>query len=103
MGKHVPPVRVEWSTPCSSGISSHQLCRRVDKLDVYEVDKYYRQMAKAPSLDRIQVNVRISQELARSLDEKRVQLQKTQGAIPSRSDVVRMAIEAFVAKPEKKR
>lgn len=49
-------------------------------------------------MDRIQVNVRMSEELARLLDQKRIELQKTLGFIPSRSEVIRMAIEAYLAK-----
>jgi Arc/MetJ-type ribon-helix-helix transcriptional regulator len=49
-------------------------------------------------MDRVQVNVRITEELARLLDQKRIDLQKSLGAIPSRSEVIRMAIEAYLTK-----
>ncbi len=48
-------------------------------------------------MDRVQVNVRITEFLAAQIDQKRIELQKKEGRIPSRSDIVRKAIEAFVA------
>ena len=52
--------------------------------------------------DRVQINVRISPELARLLDSKRIELQSELDKIPSRSDVVRMALEEYVGKSKKK-
>ena len=46
--------------------------------------------------ERIQVNVRVDGELIRLLDEKRTELLSKLGSIPSRSDVVRMALESFL-------
>lgn len=46
--------------------------------------------------ERIQVNVRVDGDLIRLLDEKRTELLFKVGAIPSRSDVVRMALENFL-------
>jgi|LauGreDrversion4_2_1035121.scaffolds.fasta_scaffold2389836_1 Arc/MetJ-type ribon-helix-helix transcriptional regulator len=54
-------------------------------------------------MDRVQVNVRITEQLAAQIDHKRVEIQKQEGRIPSRSDVVRMAIEAFVVIKHSKR
>jgi len=48
--------------------------------------------------DRVQVNVRISEKLADLLDAKRVELQKKLGKIPTRSQVVRMALEEFLGR-----
>ena len=48
--------------------------------------------------DRVQVNVRISEALAADLDDKRVELQKKLGKIPSRSEVIRLAIEEFLGR-----
>ena len=45
---------------------------------------------------RQQINVRLSDELVAAIDEKRVALRDSVGGILSRSDVVRLAIEAFV-------
>lgn len=50
-------------------------------------------------LERIQVNVRVDGDLIRLLDEKRTELLSKMGTIPSRSDVVRMALENFLMKP----
>jgi len=46
--------------------------------------------------ERIQVNVRVDGDLIRLLDEKRTELLSKLGSIPSRSDVVRMALENFL-------
>ena len=46
--------------------------------------------------ERIQVNVRVDGDLIRLLDEKRTGLLSKMGSIPSRSDVVRMALENFL-------
>lgn len=52
-------------------------------------------------MGRQQINVRLSDDYIAAIDEKRIQLQQTLGTIPSRSDVVRMALDAFInAKPE---
>lgn len=48
-------------------------------------------------MDRLQINVRLPPELMELLDKKRVELMETTGKIPSRSDVVRLALEAFLA------
>lgn len=48
------------------------------------------------SIERIQVNVRVDGDLIRLLDEKRTELLSKLGSIPSRSEVVRMALECFL-------
>ena len=48
------------------------------------------------SAERIQVNVRVDGNLIRLLDEKRTELLIKLGSIPSRSEVVRMALEDFL-------
>ena len=50
--------------------------------------------------ERIQVNVRVDGDLIRLLDEKRTELLSKLGSIPSRSDVVRMALESFLMDPK---
>lgn len=52
-------------------------------------------------MDRVQINVRIPEVLADRLDAKRVELKKDLGKIPSRSEVVRMAIDDFLLKGKK--
>ncbi len=51
---------------------------------------------KKAEADRQQVNVRLTDELVRLLDAKRVEMLPELGAIPTRSDVVRIAIERFL-------
>lgn len=45
---------------------------------------------------RSQLNVRVSEHLEKLIDKKRIELNEQLGAIPSRSDVVRMALEAYL-------
>jgi len=47
-------------------------------------------------MSRTQLNVRVSEELERAIDEKRIELRATLGSIPSRSDVLRLALEAYL-------
>ena len=48
------------------------------------------------SLERIQVNVRVDGDLIKSLDAKRIELLQELGSIPSRSEVIRMALENYL-------
>jgi len=52
-------------------------------------------------MDRVQINVRIQPDLADRLDTKRVELKEEIGKIPSRSEVVRMALEEYLAHKKK--
>lgn len=54
-------------------------------------------------MDRMQVNVRLDKELAARIDEKRMQLQKELGRIPTRSEVVRLALDRYLAGKERKK
>lgn len=45
---------------------------------------------------RNQLNVRVSDELEKLIDKKRIQLSGKLGTIPSRSDVVRFALENYL-------
>ena len=47
-------------------------------------------------MSRTQLNVRVSEVLERAIDEKRIELRSKLGAIPSRSDVLRLALEAYL-------
>jgi hypothetical protein len=47
-------------------------------------------------MSRAQLNVRVSEELERAIDEKRIELRASLGTIPSRSDVLRLALEAYL-------
>lgn len=52
-----------------------------------------------PNMSRTQLNVRISEELEKAIDAKRIELHPILGEIPSRSDVLRMALEAYLGLP----
>jgi hypothetical protein len=47
-------------------------------------------------MSRAQLNVRVSDLLERAIDKKRIELSKELGTIPSRSDVVRFALESYL-------
>ena len=47
-------------------------------------------------MERVQINVRIQPELADELDIKRIELKEKIGRIPSRSEVVRLALEEYL-------
>lgn len=47
-------------------------------------------------MSRTQLNVRVSEELETAIDEKRIALRAKLGTIPSRSDVLRFALEAYL-------
>lgn len=57
---------------------------------------------KKTEVDRIQINVRLDNEMIGLLDEKRIEFQKELGTIPTRSDVVRIALEKFLRASTKK-
>lgn len=48
------------------------------------------------SVTRNQLNMRMSEELRKAIDAKRVELSTSLGAIPSRTDVVRFALEGYL-------
>lgn len=45
---------------------------------------------------RNQLNVRVTPQIEAVIDAKRIELAKTLGTIPTRSDVVRLALEAYL-------
>lgn len=47
-------------------------------------------------MDRQQVNVRLTQELAVAIDQRRIELQGEMGRIPTRSDIIRLALERYL-------
>ncbi|WP_031407418.1 ribbon-helix-helix protein, CopG family [Thiomonas sp. FB-Cd] len=47
-------------------------------------------------MDRLQINVRLPPGLMELLDKKRIDLLPEMGKIPSRSDVVRLALDAYL-------
>lgn len=48
-------------------------------------------------MSRAQLNVRVSDLLEQAIDKKRIELSTKLGSIPSRSDVVRFALEAYLS------
>lgn len=50
--------------------------------------------------ERQQVNVRLEQDLADRMDKKRIELTESLGYIPTRSDIMRMALEEFIGSRE---
>jgi Arc/MetJ-type ribon-helix-helix transcriptional regulator len=47
-------------------------------------------------MTRAQLNVRVSDQLGKLIDKKRIELNNKLGTIPSRSDVVRYALESYL-------
>lgn len=47
-------------------------------------------------MTRAQLNVRVSDTLEQAIDKKRIELSGKLGSIPSRSDVVRYALESYL-------
>ena len=47
-------------------------------------------------MERSQLNLRISEQLAKLIDAKRIELSVTMGGIPSRSDILRFALEKYL-------
>jgi hypothetical protein len=47
-------------------------------------------------MSRAQLNVRVSDLLEQAIDKKRIELSRTLGTIPTRSDVVRFALEHYL-------
>lgn len=47
-------------------------------------------------MERSQLNLRISDQLGKLIDAKRIELSKTMGAIPSRSDILRFALAQYL-------
>lgn len=50
-------------------------------------------------MSRNQLNIRVSDELEAQIDKKRIELASTFGTIPTRSDVVRYALEQYLNFP----
>ncbi|MFZ4480989.1 MAG: hypothetical protein ACOYNZ_13970 [Rhodoferax sp.] len=46
-------------------------------------------------MERNQINLRMSETLRRLIDGKRIELSTTLGTIPSRSDILRLALEKY--------
>jgi hypothetical protein len=46
--------------------------------------------------NRNQINVRLLPEQIQAIDQMRIELQKTGGTIPTRSDVLRLALDKYL-------
>lgn len=53
-------------------------------------------LATTSNMERSQLNLRISDQLAKLIDAKRIELSAKMGNIPSRSDVLRFALEQYL-------
>lgn len=49
-------------------------------------------------MERNQINLRMSETLRKLIDGKRIELSEEMGTIPSRSDVLRFALEMYFGK-----
>ena len=47
-------------------------------------------------MDKLQINIRLSQAQLESIDRKRIELQPIMGKIPNRSEVLRYALDAYL-------
>jgi len=47
-------------------------------------------------MERSQLNLRISDQLGKLIDAKRIELSTQMGTIPSRSDILRFALEMYL-------
>lgn len=48
-------------------------------------------------MDKMQINIRLSQEQLEAIDKKRIELQPVLGKIPNRSEVLRFALDQYLA------
>ncbi len=49
-------------------------------------------------MERSQLNLRISDQLGKLIDAKRIELAATMGSIPSRSEILRFSLESYLGK-----
>ena len=49
-----------------------------------------------PKPSRSQLNVRVSEQVEKLIDKKRIELSKTMGVIPTRSEVLRLALGSYL-------
>lgn len=47
-------------------------------------------------MERSQLNLRMSEQLGKLIDAKRIELSQTMGVIPSRSDILRFALSQYL-------
>ena len=47
-------------------------------------------------MERNQINMRLSEQLSKLIDAKRITLSEQMGKIPSRSDIVRLALAQYL-------
>lgn len=48
------------------------------------------------TMERSQLNLRISDQLGKLIDAKRIELSQTLGSIPTRSDILRFALAQYL-------
>lgn len=64
------------------------------KTSTIEFDKI--SFMPAPTVERNQLNLRMSDELRKAIDAKRIELAGTSGSIPTRSEILRLALEGYL-------
>lgn len=52
--------------------------------------------ASEDTMERSQINLRISDQLGKLIDAKRIELSQSMGSIPTRSDVLRFALAQYL-------
>jgi Arc/MetJ-type ribon-helix-helix transcriptional regulator len=72
---------------------TEQIIRKI----VYQYAKQENYTSGRLPMTRTQLNLRVSEQLERAIDEKRIELRASLGTIPSRSDVLRFALEAYLS------
>jgi hypothetical protein len=53
------------------------------------------------TMERMQINMRIDKELAEAIDKKRIELTSQLQRIPTRTDVIKMALDVFLNDADK--
>lgn len=53
-------------------------------------------------MEKLQINVRLTQEQIDAIDQKRIELQPIMGKIPNRSEVLRYALDLYLASDSSK-
>lgn len=59
------------------------------------IEWFGRIFAQAFHMERNQINLRMSETLRKLIDAKRIELSEAMGTIPSRSEILRFALETY--------
>jgi hypothetical protein len=81
------------------------IARHVHNIDIFFIVKMSNNIffnllelegIQSTPMDRSQLNIRVSDQLGQLIDAKRIELSKTMRSIPSRSEVIRLALEQYL-------